>query len=202
MTIIIADDDVREKPNSLSPVYQTEDGIPLRSFGTADLIEFHYATAGRVKLPPVDPVVTAALKSTRQGLNVEPYTIVEGPQYWKAADFQGEENFYKWQYRLTPSDIQEIEHALDALQAKGGAIEDLKSPVDFHLPHLGPRLRYIRDQVSHGQGIFLIRGFPVHRFSKWQTASAFYAFGLYWGNPQPQNNKGHVLGKRSLSLML
>lgn len=40
-------------------------------------------------------------RHTTQGVNVEPYTIVDGPQDWKAADLKGEENAHKWQYRLT-----------------------------------------------------------------------------------------------------
>ena len=27
-----------------------------------------------------------------------------------------------------------------------------------------------------------------------QTVAAYYAFGLYWGTPQAQNAKGHVVG--------
>lgn len=72
--------------------------------------------------------------------------------------------------------------------------QDLKTKEDFPLPKLGPRLSFIRDQVVRGQGIFLIRNFPVHKFSSWQIASAFYAFGLHFGTPQPQNHKGHMLG--------
>ncbi len=38
------------------------------------------------------------------------------------------------------------------------------------------------------------RGVPVHEFDKWEVSTTFYAFGLYWGNPQAQNAKGHTLG--------
>ena len=38
------------------------------------------------------------------------------------------------------------------------------------------------------------RGFPVDKFSRWETAATYYAFGLHWGNPQAQNAKGHILG--------
>lgn len=40
----------------------------------------------------------------------------------------------------------------------------------------------------------LDRGFPVDRFSRWQIVTAYYGFGLWWGRPQPQNAKGHMLG--------
>ena len=169
-------------------------GTTLKSFGTADLIQFHYNTARTVKIPPIDTEAVASLKTTVQGLNAEPFTIIQGPQHWKAADLRGEENHHKWQYNLTPSDIAEIETALQLLEARGSSIDLLKTKEDPPLPSLGPRLIFIRDTLVHGQGIFLIRGFPVEKFSKWQTASFFYALGLHLGFPVAQNNKGHVLG--------
>ncbi len=64
---------------------------------------------------------------------------------------------------------------------------------EFPLPTLGPKLRAVRDEVILGKGFHLIRGFPVERFDRWQTAAAYYSFGLYWGKPQAQNAKGHIL---------
>ena len=37
------------------------------------------------------------------------------------------------------------------------------------------------------------RGFLVDRFDRFETAASYYAFGLYWGTPQAQNAKGHVI---------
>ena len=34
----------------------------------------------------------------------------------------------------------------------------------------------------------------MDRLDQFETVAAFYAFGLYWGSPQAQNAKGHVLG--------
>ena len=46
--------------------------------------------------------------------NVTPFTPVEGPSAWYAADFKDNDT---WIYRLTDSDIQEIEAAVAAARA-------------------------------------------------------------------------------------
>ncbi len=51
---------------------------------------------------------STACRHTTQGVDVEPYTIVQGPQDWKAAEFRGPENAHKWQTWLTAEDIAEV----------------------------------------------------------------------------------------------
>jgi Taurine catabolism dioxygenase TauD, TfdA family len=65
---------------------------------------------------------------------------------------------------------------------------------DFPLPTLGPRLRRILDDVLNGRGFVLLRGLPVERWSKQQSATAFFGLGSHLGNARSQNAQGHVLG--------
>ena len=64
----------------------------------------------------------------------------------------------------------------------------------FPLPTLAPRLRQILDQVLNGRGFVLLRGLPVNRWSRRETAIAFLGLGLHWGNLRSQNTQGHLLG--------
>ena len=61
------------------------------------------------------------LRSSRQGA-VEPFTRVEGPSAWVAADYKDNE---KWIYRLTPGDIAELDAAVTSVVASGKRIQVL-----------------------------------------------------------------------------
>ncbi|MEW5300371.1 MAG: hypothetical protein WDW36_003307 [Sanguina aurantia] len=128
-------------------------------------------------------------RSSTQG-SVEPFTVVQHPCAWKASDYADES---LWQYHLTEDDITEIQAALAVIEGRGIAVEDLRKE-DFVIPVLGAKLLAIRDEVLHGRGFSVIRGFPVDRLTRAQTVATYYAFGLLWGEPQAQNAKGHILG--------
>jgi hypothetical protein len=65
---------------------------------------------------------------------------------------------------------------------------------NFPLPKLGPRLQHIMDPVLNGRGFVLLRGLPVERWSRRESALAFLGLGLHCGNLRSQNAKGHLLG--------
>ena len=62
------------------------------------------------------------------------------------------------------------------------------------MPTLGPRLRRILKDVLSGRGFELLRRLPVERWSKRQTAIAFFGLGTHLGSARSQNAQGHVLG--------
>ena len=70
-----------------------------------------------------------ACRKTTQSVDVEPFTIVQGPQDWVAADFHGEANAHKWQLVLDESDIAEIEAALKGVEDKAIKIEVCTSKI-------------------------------------------------------------------------
>ena len=59
---------------------------------------------------------------------------------------------------------------------------------------LGPVLEAIREELLNGRGFVVIRGVPVDRYSRFQSALAFWGIGAYLGRPVSQNAKGHLLG--------
>jgi len=98
-----------------------------------------------------------------------------------------------WIEHLSETEISEVERATKPL---AGAQVDITSirRVDFPLPTLAPRLQRILDDTLNGRGFALIRSLPVERWTKLESAIAFFGIGAHIGAARPQNAKGHALG--------
>ena len=99
----------------------------------------------------------------------------------------------EWSYRLSPAEIAEIEAALQAVQARGLDIAEIRRE-DFPLPTLGPVLERLRAEVLNGRGFVLLRGMPVEDRPIAESATAYWGVGTYFGSARSQNAKGHLLG--------
>jgi hypothetical protein len=100
----------------------------------------------------------------------------------------------EWIERLSDREVAELDAAIAALEARGvSSVLEVKAG-DYELPTLGPRLERMNEDVLHGRGFVLIRGVPVARYSRLQSALAFWCIGRYFGQPVSQNAKGHLLG--------
>jgi hypothetical protein len=63
------------------------------------------------------------------------------------------------------------------------------------LPTLAPKLEAMRDACGPGgRGFALLSGFPVGRYSRRETLSGYWLFGLLWGKAASNNKKGHLIG--------
>lgn len=111
-------------------------------------------------------------------------------QAWYGPDV---ERSHDWVHVLTPEQIAELDAAVLAPEKQGRDILTLGKE-EFHLPSLTPVLQEMAQSVLHGRGFYLIRGLPVERYTKKQSALAFWALGVHTGDPVSQNGKGHVLG--------
>src|SRR6516225_8660942 len=116
---------------------------------------------------------------------------IEGPSAWIGADMRGREA--EWSYRLSSSEVAEVEAALQSVQARGLEIAAI-SRDDFPLPTLGPMLDRLCDDVLTGRGFVLLRGVPVEDRPIAESAAAYWGIGTYFGSARSQNAKGHLLG--------
>jgi hypothetical protein len=55
-------------------------------------------------------------------------------------------------------------------------------------------LRELQREVVHGRGFIMLRGLPVRELDRESVARMYVGMGRYFGDPVPQNAKGHLLG--------
>ncbi|MFN0122932.1 MAG: TauD/TfdA family dioxygenase [Blastocatellia bacterium] len=99
----------------------------------------------------------------------------------------------EWLITLSDTDIAEIELAVAGVIAAGVEIVDIGRD-DFPLPGLGARLREYMLEVLNGRGFVLLRGLPVWRWTRRESAIAFWGLGAHMGPARSQNAAGHALG--------
>jgi Taurine catabolism dioxygenase TauD, TfdA family len=114
----------------------------------------------------------------------------QGPSAWYGLEMLTRRN---WIEQLSETEIAEVERATTPLAKARVEITAIRRD-DFLLPTLGPRLQRILDDTLNGRGFALIRCLPVERWTKFESAIAFFGIGAHIGAARPQNAKGHALG--------
>ena len=120
----------------------------------------------------------------------EPLHPVVDPAEWYSGDVAASDD---WMHAFSPGQIDEIDAAIAGVGARGLEIMDIRRE-DFPLPTLGPVLDGVRDTLLDGRGFAILRGLPVGRYSRLESAIAFWGIGAYLGEAVSQNAKGHLLG--------
>ncbi len=98
-----------------------------------------------------------------------------------------------WTYRLTDGELAELDSAVERTKSLGVDVVDIRRE-NFPLPRLEETLRQVRDDLLHGAGFAVIRGFPVERYGPQETAIAYFGLGSHLGESVSQNARGHALG--------
>jgi Taurine catabolism dioxygenase TauD, TfdA family len=115
---------------------------------------------------------------------------VRGPSVWYGRDLADRDD---WVYRLSETEIEEIDAAVDVVQQRGLPMRDVTRS-EFPLPSLGSTLDALRDEVVNGRGFVLLRGLPVEGRNREAAALGFWGIGAYFGKAVSQNAQGHLLG--------
>lgn len=115
---------------------------------------------------------------------------VTGKAAWYGQDMS---NSSEWVHQLGSEDIKEIDLAIAAFHAGGLSMADI-SPETFPLPGLTRKLARILAEIIDGRGFVLLRGLPVERYGKGDSAIAYLGIGSHLGSFRSQNAKGHLLG--------
>jgi len=100
----------------------------------------------------------------------------------------------EWTLILSDEDIAEIDDALATCKSRGLTDIVELGPDNFKLPKLGEKIVAMGEELLNGRGFALMRGFPVHHFTRWEACAAFHAMGRYMGTSVPQNKLGHIVG--------
>jgi len=120
----------------------------------------------------------------------EPLSRVQGPALWYGPDLARRTD---WLRPLTADEIAALEAASARLAASAIDLAAI-GPGDLDAPALAPLVAETRDAVLRGRGFILLRGVPVHRWSRRQAAAAYLGLGAQLGEAVSQNAMGHILG--------
>ena len=111
----------------------------------------------------------------------QPATALEpvvDPAGWSLEDLRDIDN---WSYRLSEADIDELTGAIASVKQGAIALTAIER-ADFPLRGLGGILDDAHREIRDGRGIVLLRGFPVDRLSREETAIGFLGLGTFLGN--------------------
>ena len=114
--------------------------------------------------------------------------LYEGPAAWIATEMRQR---HDWIVTLDAGEVIELKRAVEVSRAV--PIVDLRTS-DFPLPGLGERLTELQREVVYGRGFIMLRGLPVRELDRESVARMYVGMGRYFGDPVPQNAKGHLLG--------
>ena len=116
---------------------------------------------------------------------------ITGPEAWLGAEMAASR---AWIRPFAPREIEEIDAALRAVQRRG-----LSWPAfgreDFPLPTLSSGLRAVLDELEHGRGFVLLRGFPVERYTEAELKDVYWGVGSHLGAPRYQNASAELIGE-------
>lgn len=112
------------------------------------------------------------------------------PAGWEPASLA---NLADWSYRLTEGDISELRDGIDAVTRAGIDLVDIHKQ-HFPLKRFGDLLADVRRELTDGRGMVMLRGFPVERWSRKDSATGFIGLGAHLGRSMSQNKWGHILG--------
>jgi hypothetical protein len=109
---------------------------------------------------------------------------------WRGAEMARRDD---WIVRLTAAQIEELERAADAVEARGLGLDAIARQ-DFPLPTLASSIAAWARELLHGRGFVLVRGLPVARWGAERAALIYWSLGQHLGRPGAQNPQGDLLG--------
>jgi hypothetical protein len=115
--------------------------------------------------------------------------VIDGAA-WRPEDLDAtNDGVFHW----TEHELAEIDSAVIAYEATGGALIDITSD-NFPLPACSGILGDIRHELKDGVGFTLIHGLDIGRYDRRRQAIAYLGIGSHIGIPRSQNKNGHNLG--------
>jgi hypothetical protein len=121
-------------------------------------------------------------------LNVEP---MAGPEAWQGSDMARSTD---WIVPVSPRAVEEMDAALRNLASRGLGWPDFGRD-EFPLPSFARDLAAVLDEIEHGRGFALLRGFPVDRYSHEELRNLYWGVGAHLGHARYQNARGELIGE-------
>ena len=114
---------------------------------------------------------------------------VELPCAWYRQELEADKS---WIWSFEKEHIEELDAALRLSQEKGLDIFEVTKE-DFPLPSFGKILDALLDELEHGRGVVLMRGFPVERYNTDELRRLYWGMGAHMGTAESQNIDGELM---------
>ena len=115
---------------------------------------------------------------------------IDHPAAWRRDDFAGKEDVC---VDFGPAELAAIDEAIAAVRARSLALEDIERR-DFGQPSLAKFMDEVVNEVMHGHGLVILRGFPADRHDEENIGKIFWGIGRHFGLPVSQSVMGERLG--------
>lgn len=115
---------------------------------------------------------------------------INHPGAWRSTDFRDSGDIA---FMLEDRHLRALERGLAHAGATGKTTEDLTRD-DFPLDDIAVELAALRDRVRNGEGVVLLRGLPVDRYSRDDLCRMFWGLGTHFGRAVSQSLMGDRLG--------
>ena len=114
---------------------------------------------------------------------------VELPCAWYRQELEADES---WIWSFEKEHIEELDAALRLSEEKGLDIFEVTKD-DFPLPSFGKILDALLDELEHGRGVVLMRGFPVERYNTDELRRLYWGMGAHMGTAESQIIDGELM---------
>lgn len=111
------------------------------------------------------------------------------PAAWK-----GSELFQRldWSIKLNQQHLQDLLNSVQEISSKDLSLEQITAE-RFPLPHLGPVLKQIQNQLEKGSGACQLKRIPVEDYSPQELEQLFWLISVHLGTPVSQSATGEKL---------
>ena len=116
---------------------------------------------------------------------------ISSPAAWRGVDIRRREDL--WRRVLSPAHIAELEVAIAGVRAAALDLAEVDGE-SFPLPTLAREVEEWRRTIEQGCGFVVVGALPVDRWSREDTALAFWGLGHHLGIPGAQNPDQELLG--------
>ncbi|OBT46588.1 hypothetical protein VE00_01791 [Pseudogymnoascus sp. WSF 3629] len=138
---------------------------------------------------PTHPLTTTSSSSDPYALPASFPSSISSPLAWTGAELADE----SYIYHLTPTDLSEIEDALEVFKSHN-LNGDLATPTTFPLPTLGPKLCLLSHELYSGRGVCLIRGLTPEMYEPEEGMVVFMGVQSYMaGGKGRQDERGNMI---------
>jgi hypothetical protein len=87
---------------------------------------------------------------------------------------------YEWSYQLNQEELRELDNAVKQYKESGKPLGDINQDT-FPLPNLHPVLRGISNEIHNGHGFKVVRGIPVHTYTREENIIAYAGLAAHVG---------------------